>query len=162
MHGIVWSISANPFLSKFNAAPCLLLFKKPDATYRKESTNLWCYAEGWNISVFLCSFSSICVCKEKRGGRLKTFSLLKKKNLLLDSWGGKSFNRWQERKGNFISGIQCYLPLITKPNQTDYRTKQILRRLVAGRNAGVQTEHFPHFLLFLFFFCTYHLQVYTE
>lgn len=39
MHVIVWSITANPLLSKFNAAPRLLLFKKENATYRKEMTN---------------------------------------------------------------------------------------------------------------------------
>lgn len=65
----------------------------------------------------------------------------------MDQQGGKGFNHWQSRKCNFISGIQRYLPLITKPNRTDYWTKQILRRLVAGLNAEVKTEPSPPLLL---------------
>jgi len=36
VHVIVWSIIANPLLSKFNAAPCLLLFKKEEEGRERE------------------------------------------------------------------------------------------------------------------------------
>lgn len=94
MHVIVWSIIANPLLSKFNAAPRLLLFKKEDATYRKEMTDFRCYTQSWDTKGFHVSLALFCVCKQKkkRGVRLKTFLLLPKKSFT-DQQGGRGFNR---------------------------------------------------------------------
>lgn len=89
MHVIVWFISANPLLSKFNTIPRLILFKKEDATYRKEMTNLRCYTVGFFFSP--CSFNFILHMK-KEGGEIKNIFIITKKNLSLDRWCGKGFN----------------------------------------------------------------------
>jgi hypothetical protein len=125
-------------------------FKRTIATYRKEKiTNLWYCAVGWNTKAFyvasvLFLFLFLWVCKKKGGrARLKTFLLLHphKKESFTGSVGWQRFQALTIKKCNFISGIQCYLLLITKPNQNDWGTKRILRRLVGGLK-GVKTEHF--------------------
>lgn len=59
--------------------------------------------------------------RKKRGGEIRNISTITKRKIF-HRIGGVARVSTLDNKENtiFISGIQCYLPLITKPNQTDY------------------------------------------
>ena len=101
MYVIVWSIIANPSLSKFNAAPRLLLFKKENATYRKEMTNFWCYTLSWDTKGFHVSLALFCVCKQKKeGGEIKNIFIITKK-IFYGSAGWQGFQPLTIKKMQF-------------------------------------------------------------